>query len=140
MWSDVSVAVFVLFLFLNPSCLTSSCDVIKLRHFPCAFLLFWPVALARQTRQEKRANDWLLSVLEVRNEYKSTSVCAKRPTRGNCFLAHTIDRLEEGATERGSARRSSSKGRKIAIVNQTNIGTVSRATLGKLLREGVERI
>ena len=38
---------------------------------------------------------------------------------------HTIDRLEE----RDVAR---------AIVNQTNIGTVSRATLGKLLRDGVE--
>ena len=25
-----------------------------------------------------------------------------------------------------------------AIVNQTNIGTVSKATLGKLLRDGVE--
>ena len=27
-----------------------------------------------------------------------------------------------------------------AIVNQTNIGTVSKATLGKPLRDGVERI
>ena len=32
------------------------------------------------------------------------------------------------------------KGRERAIVNQTNIGTVSEATLGKLLRDGVERI
>ena len=66
---------------------------------------------------------------------------------------HTIDRLEERGVERGSARRSSLKGREKAIVKQTNIGTVfclfvvvfvvvvfSKATLAKLLRDGVERI
>ena len=53
---------------------------------------------------------------------------------------HTIDRLEERGVERGIARRSSLKGRERAIVNQTNIGTVSRPTLGKLLRDGMERI
>ena len=47
---------------------------------------------------------------------------------------HTIDRLEERGVERGSARRSSLKGRE--IVNQT----VSKETLGKRLRDGVERI
>ena len=52
----------------------------------------------------------------------------------------TIDRLEERGVERGSARRSSLKGRERAIVSQTNIGTVSKATLGKLLSDGVERI
>ena len=53
---------------------------------------------------------------------------------------HTIDRLEERGVERGSARRSSLKGRERAIVNQTNYsGTVSKATLGQLLRDGVER-
>ena len=44
---------------------------------------------------------------------------------------HPIDRLEERGVERGSARRSSLKGRERAIVNQTNIGTVSKATLGE---------
>ena len=29
---------------------------------------------------------------------------------------------------------------KVKSVNQTNIGTVAKATLGKLLRDGVERI
>ena len=53
---------------------------------------------------------------------------------------HSIDRLEERGVERGSARRSSVKGRERAIVSQTNIGTVSKATLGKLLRDGVDRI
>ena len=53
---------------------------------------------------------------------------------------HAIDHLEETGVERGSARRSSLKGREGAIVSQTNIRTVSKATLGKLLRDGVERI
>ena len=53
---------------------------------------------------------------------------------------HTIDRLEEIGVERGNARRSSLKGREMAIVNQTNIGTVSKATMGKLMRDGVERM
>ena len=53
---------------------------------------------------------------------------------------NTIDRLKERGVERESARRSSLKGRERAIVNQTNIGTVLKATLGKLLRDRVERI
>ena len=53
---------------------------------------------------------------------------------------HTIDRLEERDVERGSARRSSLKGRERAIVSQTNIETISKTTLGKLPRDGVERI
>ena len=53
---------------------------------------------------------------------------------------HTIDRLEEKGVERGSARQSSLKGPERAIINQMNIGIISKATLGKLLRDGVERI
>ena len=53
---------------------------------------------------------------------------------------HTINRLEERGVERGNARRSSLKGQERAIVNRTNIGTVLKATLGKLLRDGVERL
>ena len=53
---------------------------------------------------------------------------------------NTIDRLEERDVERGSARRSSLKGREWAVVNQTNIGTVSNTTFGKFLRDVVERI
>ena len=49
---------------------------------------------------------------------------------------HTIDRQEERGVERRSARWSSLKGRERAIVNQTNIGTVSKATLGKLWETG----
>ena len=32
------------------------------------------------------------------------------------------------------------KGQERAIVSQMNIGTISKVTLGKLLRDGVERI
>ena len=59
----------------------------------------------------------------------------RHPLRAQSHGHHTIDRLEE----RG-VRRSSLKGRERAIVNQTNIGTILKATLGKLLRDGVERI
>ena len=51
-----------------------------------------------------------------------------------------IGSLEEIGVEKGSARRSSLKGRERAIVSQTNIGTISKATLGKLLRDGIKRI
>ena len=50
---------------------------------------------------------------------------------------HITDRLDERGVERGSARRSSLTGRG---VNQTDIGTVSKATLGTFLRDEVERI
>ena len=51
---------------------------------------------------------------------------------------HTRGRVEERDVERGNARRSSLKGRE--GINHTNIGTVLKATLGKLLRDTVEPI
>ena len=51
----------------------------------------------------------------------------------------TIEGLEERGVERGSARRSSLKGQR-AIVNQTSNRTVSEATFGKLLTDGLKRI
>ena len=47
--------------------------------------------------------------------------------------------LKATGVKRGSARRSSLKGREV-IVNQTNTGTVSKATLEKRLRDWAERI
>ena len=52
---------------------------------------------------------------------------------------HTTNHLEEGGVERGSAQWFCLKGQERAMVNQTNIGTVSKATLEKLLRDGMER-
>ena len=45
---------------------------------------------------------------------------------------HIIER----GVERGSPQRSSLRGWERAVVSQTNIGTVSKATLGKLLETG----
>ena len=53
---------------------------------------------------------------------------------------HSIDRLKERGVEKGSGRHSTLKGRERSVFNQANIGTVSRATLGKLLRDGAERV
>ena len=57
-------------------------------------------------------------------------------------LHHTIDCLEERCIERGSARQFSLKGPERArpSSNQMNIGTVSKAMLRKLLRDGVKQI
>ena len=49
---------------------------------------------------------------------------------------HTISCVEEGGVEGGSAQQSSLKGQGRAIVNQTDIGTISKSTLGKHQRMG----
>ena len=53
---------------------------------------------------------------------------------------HSIDRLKERGVEKGSGRHSTLQGRERSVFNQTNIGTVSRATLGRLLRDWAERV
>ena len=53
---------------------------------------------------------------------------------------HSIDRLKERGVEKGSGRHSTLQGRERSVFNQTNTGTVSRATLGRLLRDGAERV
>ena len=53
---------------------------------------------------------------------------------------HRIDRLKERGVEKGSGRHSTFQGRERSVFNQTNIGTVSRATFGRLLRDGAERV
>ena len=55
--------------------------------------------------------------------------------RAQCQEHHTIDRLEERDTERGSTRQSSLKGRQRVIVSQTNILLFERqhgGTFGRL--------
>ena len=53
---------------------------------------------------------------------------------------HSTDRLKETGVEKGSGRRSTLQGRERSVFNQTNIGTVSRAVLGRLLGDGAERV
>ena len=48
----------------------------------------------------------------------------------------SIDRLKERGVEKESGRHSTLRGRERSVLNQTNIGTVSRTTLGRLLRDG----
>ena len=47
---------------------------------------------------------------------------------------HGTDRLKERGVEKGSGQHSTLQGRERSVFNQTNIGTVLRATLGRLLR------
>ena len=53
---------------------------------------------------------------------------------------HSTDRLKERGVEKGSGQHSTIQGREGSVFNQANIGTVSRATLGRLLRDGAECI
>ena len=53
---------------------------------------------------------------------------------------HSIDHLKERGAEKGSGRYSTLQGPEQSVFNQANIGTVSRATLGRLLRDGAERM
>ena len=53
---------------------------------------------------------------------------------------HSTDRLKRRGVEKGSCRHSTLQGRERSVFNQANIGTVSRATFGRLLRDGAERV
>ena len=53
---------------------------------------------------------------------------------------HSTDCLTERGVEKGNGRHSTLQCRERSVFNQANIGTVSRATLGKLLRDGAERV
>ena len=83
----------------------------------------WP---SRQTDRQSNPHKLLLGKSKV---FRNLRHYPRAQSQGH----HTIDRLEERGVERGSARRSSLKGRERVIVSQTNIGTVSKAKLGQLL-------
>ena len=53
---------------------------------------------------------------------------------------HSVDRLQERGVQKGSGRWLTLGGWDRAITNQTSIGTISRTTLRKLLKDGAERI
>ena len=53
---------------------------------------------------------------------------------------HIIDRLMERGVEKGSDRHSTFQGQERSVFNQTNTGAVSKATLGRLPRDGAERV
>ena len=53
---------------------------------------------------------------------------------------HSIDRLKERGVEKGSDRHSTLQSRERSVFNQVNLCTVSSAALGRLLRDGAERV
>ena len=53
---------------------------------------------------------------------------------------HSTDRLKERGVEKGCGLNSALRCRERSVFNQTNIGTVLRTTLGRLLRDGAKRV
>ena len=55
---------------------------------------------------------------------------------------HSTDRLKERGVEKGSGRHSTLQSRERSVFNQSNVGTVSWASLaiGETLRNGAERV
>ena len=53
---------------------------------------------------------------------------------------HSTDCLKERAVEKGSSRHFNLQGWEQSVFNQTNIGTVLRATFGRLLRDGTQHV
>ena len=51
---------------------------------------------------------------------------------------HSIDRLNERGVAEGRGRPSTLQGRERSVFNQMDISTISRANLGRLLRDGTE--
>ena len=49
---------------------------------------------------------------------------------------HSIDPLKERGVEKGSGRHPTLQGRERSVFNQANIGTISRVTLWRVLRDG----
>ena len=53
---------------------------------------------------------------------------------------HSIDRLKERGVENGSGQGSTVRGQERSMFNQKNISIVSKATLGRLMRDALEHI
>ena len=101
-----------------------------------------PAGVKENDRADKLAGKVTLAsgLFFGRSEVLRSLIISETLTAAQSQGHHTMDHLEERGVERGSARRSSLKGRQRATVSQTHAGTVSKATLRKRLRGGVERI
>ena len=53
---------------------------------------------------------------------------------------HSADHLKERGVDTKNGQRSILQGRDQSVFNQTNINTILRATLGRLLRDKVKRL
>ena len=93
----------------------------------------WSEGNDHQARLASKAaitNVFLLRRSEV---LRSLRHCLWSQSQGH----HTIDRLEERGIERGNTQWSSLQGGERVVNNRTNMGAVSKATVRKLLRDGV---
>ena len=87
--------------------------------------------------------DWLAGRAKVTDGLKLGRSDVIRNLRRHLqenYRHHTVDRLKERGIRQGSARWSTLRGKNRARMNQTNIGTVSRITLKRLLQDGLERL
>ena len=102
-------------------------------------LLSW----ARQSRGNEQA-DRLAGTADITSGLQLGRVEVLRGLRNFLNMDrpehHSTDRLKERGVDIESGRHFTLQGRKRSVFNQTNIGTVSRATLGRLLRDGAECI
>ena len=95
----------------------------------------------------EKGNDWADRLAGKSNHHKSLASrklgsIEELETLFVGTIPRTSHRKSPGGdgVERGSARRSSFKGLKRAIFSQANMETVLRTTLGKHLKDGMERI
>ena len=91
---------------------------------------------------------WCLQSHDLQSDHRGRSShtrntdysCLKRLMNMGRPVHHSADCLKERGVDNGSGRNSTSLGGERSLFNQTNIGTVSRAALETLLRDGAKRI
>ena len=120
----------------NPDWNVSMVDIhlLKLLWVYCPACRSEGMGPSRQTDGQSNPNKWLAS--------RKIWSAEKLETLPACTKPRTSHHWSSGGVRspKRSAGQSSLKGRARAIVNQTNVGRVSKATLPKLLRDGVGRI
>ena len=88
--------------------------------------------------------DRLASTADVTSDLQLGRAEVLRGLRNFLYMVrpeyHSTDRLKRRGVEKLSGRHSPLQGRERSVFNQTHTGTVSRATLGRLLRDGAERV
>ena len=130
-----------------------------------AIILTDSLSLLQNEKSGMGSPDWNVSVVDIHLRKKPVGVLSwtwremteqidwhgRQPSQVACFsedkcwgawdttCGHEAKDITPSTAWR-RARQYSLKGLERAIINQSNTGTVSKTTLGKLLRDGVERI
>ena len=89
----------------------------------------------KKKKQPSNINGLYLGRSEVLRSFRHQIPAGTNPRTSH----HWFPGEKKTGVKKRSDRRSSFKGREKVIVNQTNIRTVSQASLGKLLKDRVER-